>query len=59
MFFHYVKALTDAKKAVFSLQQIKTGAVHTDEMQTDQYIKRREIPASEVVLTMPKAKQAG
>ena len=52
------KALTDAKKAGFSLQQIQTGAVHTDEKQTSQYIKRREVPVSEVVLTMPKAKQA-
>lgn len=47
------KALTDAKKAGFSIQQIQTGAVHTDEKQTGQYIKRRQVPVSEVVLTLP------
>lgn len=47
------KALTDARAAGYSLPQLKVAAAHTDEAMTDQYIKRREKPRSEVVLELP------
>lgn len=47
------KALTDAKKAGYSMPQLKVAAAHTDESMTDTYIKQREMPLSEVVLPLP------
>ncbi|MTD32596.1 tyrosine-type recombinase/integrase [Paludibacterium denitrificans] len=49
------KAMTDAKKAGYSLTQISIGAAHTDEAMTEAYIKLRETPVSEVIMSLPGA----
>lgn len=48
------KALTDAKKAGYKTEQLKVAAAHTSEEMTEGYIRQRETPVSEVVLSMPK-----
>lgn len=52
------KAITDAKKAGYNIKQISTGAAHSDTAMTEQYIKRRETPISEVLMTLPVKKSA-
>jgi integrase len=47
------KAMTDAKQAGYSMEQICVGGAHTDEEMTEGYIKLRETPVSEVVLKLP------
>jgi integrase len=47
------KALTDAKRLGYSMEQIMVGAAHTDADTTSGYIKRRETPVSEVRLELP------
>lgn len=47
------KAATDAFKAGYRRDQIKVGLAHTSEGTTDGYIKQRETPVSEVVMTLP------
>lgn len=47
------KALTDAKKAGYSIEQLMVGAAHGDKSTTDGYIKRRETPISEVLMALP------
>jgi hypothetical protein len=47
------KALTDAKKAGYTMPQLKVAAAHSDCSMTEDYIKQRETPMSEVVLDIP------
>lgn len=47
------KALTDAKKAGYTMEQLSVAAAHTDQAMTNVYIKRREIASSEVVMALP------
>jgi site-specific recombinase XerD len=51
------KALTDAKAAGYEKKQLMIAAAHTDEETTDGYIRLRERPVSEVMLSLPKRKQ--
>ncbi|WP_157236175.1 hypothetical protein [Chitiniphilus shinanonensis] len=46
--------MTDAKKLGYEIEQISIGAAHTDISMTETYIKRREVPISEVTLPLPK-----
>jgi integrase len=48
------KALTDAKKKGYRMEQLQIAAAHTDTQMTEEYIKSREVPVSEVVLDLPK-----
>lgn len=48
------KAATDAKKAGHSMEQLKDGLAHRDVATTDGYIRSREVPVSQLVLTLPK-----
>lgn len=48
------KALTDAKKRGYKIEQIQIAAVHADVSMTETYIKDRITPVSEVVLDLPK-----
>ena len=50
------KALTDAKKAGYTMEQLSVAAAHTDVQMTDTYIKRREVANSDVVMTLPPEK---
>lgn len=50
------KAMTDAKRDGYTVKQISIGGAHTDVEMTEGYIKLRETPVSEVVMTLPKAK---
>lgn len=52
------KAMTDAKKGGYELKQISIGAAHTDMKTTEGYIKLREVPISEVHLTLPSKRKA-
>lgn len=47
------KAMTDAKKAGYTIEQLKVAAAHTDGAMTEDYIKVRETAVSEVVLDLP------
>jgi len=47
------KALTDAKKAGYTIEQLSVAAAHTDAQMTGTYIKRREVSSSEVVMALP------
>jgi integrase len=47
-------AATAAKKKGYTRAQIKVALAHTDESTTDGYIRDRDIPLSEVVLTLPR-----
>ncbi len=47
------KALTDAKRLGYSIEQLRVGAAHTDTQTTHHYIKQREIPVSDVCLDLP------
>lgn len=47
------KALTDAKKAGYQIEQLRIAAAHSDTNMTNEYIKRRETPVSEVILNLP------
>ncbi|WP_081463671.1 tyrosine-type recombinase/integrase [Candidatus Glomeribacter gigasporarum] len=47
------KALTDAKRLGYSIEQLRVGAAHTDTQTTRHYIKQREIPVSDVCLSLP------
>lgn len=50
------KALTDAKKAGYTMEQLSVAAAHTDAAMTGTYIKRREVASSEVVMVLPPEK---
>lgn len=52
------KALTDAKRDGYAIEQISVGAAHTDTDMTEQYIKRRTTPTSELLLTLPPKQQS-
>lgn len=47
------KALTDAKRDGYAIEQISVGAAHTDTSMTEHYIKRRTTPTSELLLSLP------
>jgi integrase len=47
------KAQTDAKARGFTMEQIQEGATHASPDTTRGYIKRREVVASEVTMSMP------
>ncbi len=47
------KAATDAKKLGYGEAQIQTALAHTDGATTRSYIRSRETPKSEVILTLP------
>lgn len=48
------KAATDATNLGYSEEQLKTALAHTDASTTRNYIRTREVPVSEVVLSLPK-----
>ena len=50
------KALTDAAKTGFDIEKIQVGAAHTDKKTTQGYIKQKDTPVSEIVLTLPDKK---
>jgi integrase len=47
------KALTDAKKLGYTIEQIQVAAAHSDVTTTQDYIKLKEIPESVVELPLP------
>lgn len=47
-------AATDASKAGYTEEQLKVALAHTDVSTTRDYIRSRQTPVSEVVLTLPK-----
>lgn len=47
------KALTDADKKGYSLQELSVAAVHTSTQTTAIYLKRKKVPVSNIVLDMP------
>jgi integrase len=49
------KALTDAKKAGYDIKELMVAAAHSREQTTQIYMKKREIPVSEVRLHVPKS----
>lgn len=49
------KAMTDAERAGYSLEQIQVGGTHADPKTTEIYLKARTVPVSEVLLSLPKA----
>lgn len=49
------KALTDAERAGYSMEQLKVAAAHADAKTTEIYVKARTTPVSEVRLHLPKA----
>lgn len=51
------KALTDAKKAGYDIDQIMVAAAHSDVKTTEIYIKDRTTPVSGVRLTIPSVKR--
>jgi len=51
------KALTDAKKAGYDIEQIMVAAAHSNAKTTEVYIKDRETPVSGVRLTVPTGKR--
>jgi hypothetical protein len=46
-------ALTDAENAGYDIEALKEAAAHTNEKQTLDYIKSRNVPTSEVRLHIP------
>lgn len=49
------KALTDAERAGYSIEQLQVAAAHADPRTTEIYVKARSVPVSEVRLKLPKA----
>lgn len=49
------KALTDAERAGYSIEQLQVAAAHADSKTTEIYVKARAVPVSEVRLKLPKA----
>lgn len=49
------KALTDAERAGYSIEQLQVAAAHADPKTTEIYVKARSVPVSEVRLKLPKA----
>lgn len=52
------KALTDAKRAGYTLDDLQVAGAHTDRATTAEYIKSRETPQSIVRLSLPTKKSA-
>lgn len=54
--FHDVraKAMTDAKEAGYTIEEIQAGATHSNSEMTRRYIRRRQAVSSAVEMTMPK-----
>lgn len=48
------KALTDAERAGYSIEQLQVAAAHADSKTTEIYVKSRSVPVSEVRLKLPK-----
>ncbi|WP_197325508.1 hypothetical protein [Ralstonia solanacearum] len=51
----HAKALTDAANAGYDMEKLRVAAVHTDIKQTEDYVKRRSVPVSEVRMHLPVA----
>lgn len=49
------KALTDAQAAGYDVKAIKDAAAHTKIATTETYFKQRNIPLSEIHLSLPKS----
>lgn len=49
------KALTDAERAGYSIEQLQVAAAHADSKTTEIYVKSRSVPVSEVHLKLPRA----
>ncbi|MGK2829178.1 tyrosine-type recombinase/integrase [Ralstonia pseudosolanacearum] len=49
------KALTDAERAGYSIEQLQVAAAHADSKTTEIYVKSRSVPVSEVRLKLPMA----
>ena len=47
------KAITDAKLAGYQRKQLSVGAAHTSEDMTEHYIRIKETPVSEVIMSLP------
>lgn len=52
------KALTDAKRAGYAIEDLRVAGAHTDTATTETYLKAREVPRSKVVLHLPMPKSA-
>jgi integrase len=52
------KAMTDAKKLGYKIEEIQVAGAHTDASTTAGYIKSRDVPVSNIVLSLPKKKSA-
>ncbi|WP_322055679.1 tyrosine-type recombinase/integrase [Burkholderia cenocepacia] len=52
------KAMTDAKRAGYAIEELRVAGAHTDTSTTETYIKSREVPRSNVVLHLPTLKSA-
>ncbi|KVO11767.1 tyrosine-type recombinase/integrase [Burkholderia ubonensis] len=52
------KALTDAKRAGYAIEELRVAGAHTDTATTETYIKSREVPRSNVILHLPTPKSA-
>lgn len=52
------KAATDAKRAGYDLDEIGVGLAHTDSKTTEIYLKQRDVPLSNLRLTVPALKSA-
>ncbi|HEV8291664.1 MAG TPA: tyrosine-type recombinase/integrase, partial [Tepidisphaeraceae bacterium] len=48
------KAVTDARKSGYTLEEIQVAVAHTDIRTTQDYVKQREQPESAVIVGMPK-----
>jgi integrase len=48
------KALTDAERAGYKIEEISVGAAHTNVQQTQDYIKLKRTPTSRVTMRLPK-----
>jgi integrase len=47
------KALTDGKRAGYDIKALQEAATHTNEQQTEDYIKLKNVPVAEVRLRLP------
>ena len=49
------QALTDAKRAGYDIDELQVAGAHADRATTEDYIKQRDVPISNVRLTLPAA----
>ncbi|WAL80999.1 tyrosine-type recombinase/integrase [Pandoraea sp. XJJ-1] len=52
------KAMTDAKRSGYKIDELQIAGAHTDRSTTEGYIKARDIPTSSVRIALPDAEKA-